>query len=114
MRLLTVREAATIRAALRLWIETPAHRIPEAVFAASDGPPLQDADVERLLHLLSSPAFRLQIEERPAMATTTLCGAINVHDVRGFHCTLPKGHEGAHVASIGPYTPEAAVLATWL
>lgn len=64
-RLLTLRETATIRAALRLWIETPADAIPEAVFAAGDEAPLQDADAERLLQLLASPGFRLQIEERP-------------------------------------------------
>lgn len=63
MRLLTPREQATICAALRLWIDTPGDAIPESVFAAGagDDPPLQDADADRLLTLVST--FAVQVAE---------------------------------------------------
>jgi len=77
MRLLTAREVATIRVALRLWIDTPGYAMPEhvQVVAAAGDAPLQDADAERLLALLTSSAVRLQlaVEDRPTVVAAALC-----------------------------------------
>ena len=31
----------------------------------------------------------------------------------GWHCTRPADHDGEHIATIGPYSPTAPVLARW-
>jgi hypothetical protein len=50
-RKLTVREVTTIRAALRLWIETPSDFISDRCFEEVDGAPdvLPDLAIEQLL-----------------------------------------------------------------
>lgn len=51
-RSLTPRELATIRAALRLWIDTDVHQIPEACYAelTEDVGALSDADIRSLVY----------------------------------------------------------------
>lgn len=51
-RVVAARELATIRAALRLWIETPPDFIPEQSYVDAGDPPLEGADVEQLLGVL--------------------------------------------------------------
>ena len=48
-RQLTTRELATIRAALRLWIETPGDFISDRCHEEAAGVPLEDAAIEQLL-----------------------------------------------------------------
>jgi hypothetical protein len=45
--------------------------------------------------------------------TADLCGAPNHAARLTVYCTLPRGHDGEHVAAIGPYTPTTPVLARW-
>jgi hypothetical protein len=61
-RALTGAELATIRAALRLWVETPAAAIPDICFAELDTDAgCSDDDVERLLgDLAHVEAVRLE------------------------------------------------------
>ena len=40
-----------------------------------------------------------------------LCGA--QHDVYEWRCTLDAGHTGPHIATVGPATPQAAILGAW-
>jgi hypothetical protein len=43
-----------------------------------------------------------------------MCGcSILVDGPQRVYCTRPKGHEGNHIAAVGPYTPETPVLAEW-
>ena len=50
LRMLTVREVATIRAALRLWIETPPEFIGEGCYIEVDNAAIADAlEIESLL-----------------------------------------------------------------
>lgn len=59
-RVLTARELATIRASLRLWIETPSAFISEQSYLdAGDEAPLEDDDVEQLIALLQGGPVRL-------------------------------------------------------
>lgn len=39
-----------------------------------------------------------------------LCGAF---DGALLYCTRAMGHSGRHIATVGPYTPEAEALGTW-
>jgi hypothetical protein len=52
-RVLTVNEVATLRAALRLWIETPVDFVPEICYVDRGGDGLiDDVAIERLIHEL--------------------------------------------------------------
>jgi hypothetical protein len=45
-----------------------------------------------------------------------MCGdTIIARDYHNFrvYCTRPKGHEGNHIAAVGPYTDKTPVLAEW-
>lgn len=43
-----------------------------------------------------------------------MCGVVG-QDVNGWsiYCTLPNGHAGPHVATIGPYKPGIPVIGRW-
>lgn len=51
------------------------------------------------------------------MSDWGLCRAPNQHETRGpaywVYCTRPVGHEGPHIATIGPYRPDEIALAEW-
>jgi hypothetical protein len=42
-----------------------------------------------------------------------LCGVDEPSRPFNYYCTRPKGHDGPHIATIGPYEPDRAVLARW-
>lgn len=42
-----------------------------------------------------------------------LCRAQKKFGLAGWYCTKEEGHEGEHVATIGPYSEDATVMAKW-
>jgi hypothetical protein len=61
-RVLTVNEVATLRAALRLWIETPVDFVPEICYVDRGGDGLiDDAAIERLIQELLGDGVRVTV-----------------------------------------------------
>jgi hypothetical protein len=49
----------------------------------------------------------------PQPAPVELCGDIFTAGYTDLYCTKPKGHQGAHVATPGPWRPDQVVLGAW-
>lgn len=53
------------------------------------------------------------VDAEPQPPSIILCGEPQPDEERPWRCTLPKGHTGDHIATIGPYFDGGSTLARW-